>query len=619
MGYVVLLLVSTPIKAQAVAPEDDSTNKTFNDYWNWRMLRSPEFSTLVGSKELNNKLENFTEERFKEDFDSCTEFIARAEALKNQTIDEDVILNLQFFIAEVQTFVDGYEFNGFYFPISYLEGVQVDFQRLAEWMSVDTQKDYEDIISRYNLVDTYTDQVITMLRTAVGKGQTNNNASMAGVVDQCQAHLNEVEETVFFEPFRNLSMFDTTTQEQLRANAIEAINSFVQPAFRKLLDFLEAEYIPATRPEIAVSTLPGNGGEFYKACLKFHTSTDLTAEEIHNKGLEEVERIETEMKKIVVEMGFENMTLSEFTEMIRTDPDNFFKSADELLAAFHDIIENKIEGHLLEIFWKKPGSELQIVGMPPSMADGPAAFYTAGSLDGSRPGTLYVNTNKFNSQPRYEMVSLSLHETNPGHHLQGSYMLEQEDWPMFRKVMEDRIYSQVPSRFPINTAYTEGWGLYSETLGFDMGLYEDPLDRFGHYSEEIFRACRLVVDTGMHALNWTQEEAVQYMMNHTAASEESLRNEITRYITWPGQATAYKIGQMKIKELRMRAEEELGDVFDIRDYHEVVLKSAGPLEILEEQVDNYIKSNMVTSESSAAPLMKIFQYLLFSFMCSFVF
>ena len=187
------------------------------------------------------------------------------------------------------------------------------------------------------------------------------------------------------------------------------------------------------------------------------------------------------------------------------------------------------------------------------------------------------------------MVSLSLHETNPGHHLQGSYMLEREGMPQFRKVMEDRVYSQSPSRFPINTAYVEGWGLYSETLGHDLGLYDDPMDRYGHLSEEIFRACRLVVDTGMHAMGWSMDQAVQYMMDHSAASKENIVGEVNRYVTWPGQAVGYKIGQMKIIELRKKAEEALGEKFDIKEFHEVVLRSAGPLYILEKQVEHFIR------------------------------
>lgn len=189
------------------------------------------------------------------------------------------------------------------------------------------------------------------------------------------------------------------------------------------------------------------------------------------------------------------------------------------------------------------------------------------------------------------MISLSLHETNPGHHLQGSYNLEKDGLPLFRQIMEDRVYSQTPSRFPINTAYIEGWGLYSETLGFDLGLYTDPLDRYGHLSAEIFRACRLVVDPGMHALGWSREKAVEYMMTHSAASEENVKSEVDRYVTWPGQATGYKIGQMKIRELRTKAEKELGERFNIKDFHKVVLDAAGPLNILEQQVQLYINNN----------------------------
>jgi len=590
LALVSAVLVDGAIPAGLHHGQSDPVDQLFADYWEWRLERSPEFATMTGSKNFNSFLETFTEERFLEDFESSKEFIRRADILKNQTENADLLLNLDFLVAEVQTYVDGYPFNGFYFPVSYLEGVQVDFQRLSEWASLDDQNDYEDLIARYNLLDSYMDQVIAMMAIAAEKGLTNNIASMNGVVEQCKAHLVQAEETVFYEPFKNLSGLSPDVQDNLRAESKKAIELSVQPGFEKLITFLEEEYIPNTRAEIGVSTLPEIGEQFYEACLKFHTSTNLTAEEIHNKGLNEVERIEDEMRKIVIEMGYVDMSLQNFTEMIRNDPNNFYNSPEELLAAFHEIIENQIDDHLLEIFNNKPKTQLDIVGMPPSMADGPAAFYTAGTPDGSRPGVLYVNTNKFGSQPKYEMISLSLHETNPGHHLQGSYSLEQEDWPMFRKVMEDRIYSQVPSRFPINTAYVEGWGLYSETLGFDMGLYDKPLDRFGHLSEEIFRACRLVVDTGMHSLNWTQEEAVKYMLAHTAASEESLRNEITRYITWPGQATAYKIGQMKIIELRRKAQEKLGDLFVLKEYHEVVLKSAGPLNILEEQVDDYIRT-----------------------------
>merc|ERR1719228_577952 len=323
---------------------------------------------------------------------------------------------------------------------------------------------------------------------------------------------------------------EKSLKENIEADAQDAIKNFVQDGFLKLAEFLEREYLPACRASIAITSLPGCGQEFYKACLKFHTSTDLTAEEIHERGVQEVARIEGEMREIIKELGL-NMSLKDFMEKLRNDKSNFFNSGQELMDRFSTIIHEQINPKLDKIFHTSPKCQLEISEVP--VADYPAAFYIAGTEDGARPGKLFVNTFKFASQPRYEMVSLALHESNPGHHLQGDYIM-QGNWPDFRKVMEDRVYSQAPTRFPINTAYVEGWGLYSETLGFDLGLYGDPLDRFGHLSEEIFRACRLVADSGMHALGWTQEEAVQYMLEHTASTEASLRNEIIRYVTIPG-------------------------------------------------------------------------------------
>ena len=567
-----------------------SADDLFNEFWEWRLLRSPEFSTLSGSKEHNSILETFTEERFANDNSFCETMKVRAEELLDQTDDEGLKLNIRFLIAELGTFINGYPFKGFFFPINYMEGVQVDFEKLIDWTSFDSKQDYLDIINRFEAFDDLAEQIIRTARVAITQGQTNHAVSMAGTVKQCDDIVNKASrESSFFKVFHNMTNVAQEDIEALQNSAASAIESSVQVGFQKISNFLTAEYIPATRPEIATSSLPDNGPEHYKACLAFHTSTDMTAQEIHDTGIQEVERIEDEMREIIKEMGYD-LTLPEFTDMIKNDKNNFFDSPIELLAAFKEIIEEKIEPKILQIFNNKPTTKLEILPIPASTPDAPAAFYIAGTPDGSRPGRLFVNVYHYDSQPRYEMISLTLHETIPGHHLQGSYMLEKKEWPMFRKVMEDRIYSQAPSRFPINTAYTEGWGLYSETLGFDLDLYSNPLDRYGHLSEEIFRACRLVVDTGMHALNWSREEAVQYMLAHTAASEDNIRGEIDRYITWPGQATGYKIGQIKIKGLRTLAETELGDQFDLKAFHEVVLESAGPLNILEEQINQFINT-----------------------------
>eukprot|EP00092_Neocalanus_flemingeri_P025835 GFUD01028002.1.p1 GENE.GFUD01028002.1~~GFUD01028002.1.p1 ORF type:complete len:569 (-),score=195.27 GFUD01028002.1:15-1721(-) len=560
----------------------------FDDFWSWRMKQSPEFSTMTGCKEYNDVLETFTEERFEEDFKSCNVFVKRAKELLEISTDPNDSLNLEFFIAEVSTYTDGYHLKGFYFPINYMEGVHIDFQRLPEWATPGCVKDYEDLLARYRAFPSYADQIVETMRAGVKNQMTNHAVSMKGVVDQCKEHgLAVVEDTVFYKPFLDADIIVKTEKERLQNDAKDAIKKCVQVGFMKIAEFLAGEYLAACRPQIAATSLPG-GPEFYKACLKFHTSTDLTAEEIHQKGVQEVARIEREMKDIIKELGID-MSLTDFMESLRNDKENFFSSAEEVLEAFSTIIHDRINPNLTKIFHSCPKAKLEITEAP--IPDYPAAFYIAGTEDGARPGKLFVNTFKYASQPRYDMVTLALHETNPGHHLQASYTLEKEGMPQFRKVMEDRVYSQAPSRFPINTAYMEGWALYTETLGDDLGLYDDPMDKYGHLSAEIFRACRLVVDTGMHAMGWSMEQAVEYMMEHSAASKENIVGEVNRYVTWPGQAVGYKIGQMKIIELRRRAEQVLGDKFDIKQFHDVVLSAAGPLNILERQVDQFIKSS----------------------------
>jgi len=565
----------------------------FVEFWSWRLQRSPEFASLVGDKNLNGVLESYTEQRFEEDYNTCLSFLKRAEDLlmrkdiASETLTKD---NLEFFVGEVKTFTDGYKFKGFYFPINYMEGLHIDFQRLPEWFEPQTLEDLRDWIARMKSLPGYVEDIKLVMRSAIKQNMTNHEVSMKGVVDKFRSHtVGEVSASVFFSPFLNCKNFTGTEEEkgQIKAEAETVIVQNVRTAFEDLASFLETEYIPACRKGIAATSLPG-GPDFYAACLKFHTSTDLSPSQIHQRGLEEVQRIEDEMRAIIKEMGYD-LTLKQFIDKLREDQSNCFSTGQELLDSFKDIIENKINPKLTTLFLKAPKGKLDIVASPNAAC--PAAFYIAGTADGSRSSKLFANTAMATSQPTYEMVSLSLHEANPGHHLQGCY-IQQDTWPDFRKVMEDRIYSQVPSRFPINTAYCEGWALYCETLGHDLKLYDNPIDRYGHLSEEIFRACRLVVDPGMHALGWSREQAVAYMLEHTAASRGNIEGEVDRYITWPGQATGYKVGQMKILELRRRAEEALGVKFDIKEFHEVLLRAAGPLDILEKKVDDFIATNL---------------------------
>ena len=562
--------------------------KLFDEFWSWRLRRTPEFATFTGNKEYNSVLESWTQQRFDEDNQTCQEFLERAEKLQAATDNDTDKENLEFFISEVRIFVSGHSHGGYYFPLNYMEGAHVDFQRLAEWAAPVSVQDYQDIVERYRRFRHQIQEVIQTMRSGVEKNITSHRVSMKGVVDSCRKIAQQdATDTDFYKPFTQLSCGTEDDHNQLRTAAEEAINNMIKPGFAELADFVEQEYLPACRPSIGATTLP-RGHQFYSACLEFHTTTSLTAQQIHEMGHQEVERIESEMREIIKQLGHD-MTLKEFINKLRDDKTQYFKSAEELLASGNDIVFNKIYPRLTTIFTNVPRTRLEINSTP--SADYPAGFYLAGTEDGSRPARYSLNTYKFDSQPKYEMISLSLHEACPGHHLQGSYLLEKSGVPPFRKTMEDRNYFQSPSRFPFYTAYVEGWALYCETLGTELGLYDDPLDRFGHLSEDIFRACRLVVDTGMHAMNWSMEQAVDYMMEHSAASRENVEGEVTRYVTWPGQAVGYKVGQMKILELRQAAREALGDKFDIKKFHDVVLDCAGPLDILEKHVNDYIKNN----------------------------
>lgn len=556
-----------------------------SDYWNWRMADSPEFASAVGIRDYDDQLDDLSFEAHQRRYDQCKAFLARARDLEpRQTLQQD-LANLKTFEAEIRAYVDGFRFQGFLMPIGYSEGVHVDFERLVSYMTLEGVSDFEKVLARYRQLPKQIDQIILLMKKGVETGVVHHHISMKGVGQNIGRFVvRDATKSPLWTPFSQIP--DTVTKEQrdiLKQKATEVIAQQISPAFEKLRDYVDNEYI--TRPDIAVTSLH-EGEARYEQLLKFHTSTNLSAEEIHQMGLEEVDRIHKEMAKIVEELGFE-MSVGEFSDMIRYDPKSYFNNPEDMMDKFKEIVYDTIEPRLEGIVKKRPKSELELVASP--SCDGVLGYYLAGSYDGSRPGKFYVNTQLYASIPRYEMMTLCLHEGNPGHHLQASHTMESPHIPFFRRVIEDRNYQISPSRFPINTGYLEGWGLYSEDLGFDMKLYGDPYDRYGHYSYEMYRACRLVVDTGMHAFSWSRDRAIDFMKQHTALATKNIENEVDRYITFPGQAVGYKVGELKIWELRKKAQRLLGESFDLKEFHEVVLDSVGPLEVLEDAVTRWIE------------------------------
>lgn len=486
-------------------------------------------------------------------------------------------------------------FFSYLFPVINLEGPQLEFGRLISWMKFETKDDYEKYLLRLEAFPTQASEIIGLLEEGVKTRHLPPWLTVVHVPEQIQKVL-KVDFTGNSDLFKPLKKFPETfsgeERESFKVRGVKLIEEKVKPAFKKIHNYYVDKYLPQTRESISCTHFPG-GNDFYTQALKFHIACDMSAEEVHDLGRKEVKRIRSRMDEIIKEVGFQG-NFKEFLDMLRTEKRFYFDTKEQLLNGYKVLCAKVIKPKLNDYFKEMPKMTFEIIETPTDAAPvAPAAYYLGPSDDGTRPGVFMVNTYKHHTRPKYEMVSLALHEAVPGHHLQTAFAMEQEEQPSFRRYVEDRRYYEVPARFAMHTAYMEGWGLYCEFLGEEMGLYQDPYDLFGRLSTEILRACRLVVDTGMHAFGWSRQQAVDFMVENTAMSFHNVNTEIDRYIIWPGQACAYKVGEIKIRELRRKAEQKLGDKFDIKDYHQVFL-SAGPmgLDTLEEAVDEYIENTM---------------------------
>lgn len=572
----------------------ESVSALCDTFWAWRMANWPEFATFTGSKEFDAYLNDNSLEAFKNREVKALEFMHHCEVLiKREGLNEDDRFNALLLREELRNFTEGAKYQGYLLPVCYNEGMQVDFEQLTSWMTFQVLSDYENYISRLRALPNRISQDIALMQEGIRVGRVHHAVSMKGVLEECDKlqNVKHPEQTSLFKPLSSFpDSVDEENRTQLKETATQLIENEIIPAFMKMRIFIENDYIPNCRQSEGVNCLSG-GEDFYKQCLRFHLSLDLTPQQVHDIGRREVYRIRQQMEEIVKKLGFQG-EFRDFLQHLRTNQEFFYTSKGELLDSYRDICYNKIRPKLKQVFHKIPESDLIIEAVPESRPDAPAAYYLCGTLDGSRPGKFYVNCNKLDMCAKYEQMTLSLHEGEPGHHFQGMYAIEMKNVPKFRQHMEDMLYSQVPSRFPMYTAYVEGWGLYCEYLGNELGLYEDDLySLFGHLSFEMHRACRLVADTGIHHLGWSYEKTRLLFLENTALAESFVNVEVRRYITWPGQACAYKIGQMRIQQLREKAANALGAEFDVRDFHDVCLKCLMcPLNVLEMLVEKYVHS-----------------------------
>jgi uncharacterized protein (DUF885 family) len=576
-----LSLIALPVLAQTASTETQNDegrrlHAFFAEEWERGLREGPESASFQGDNRYNDRWTDLSVEAIARREAADRDALARLKSFDRAKLSPADQLNYDTFLWLQEKTVARQRFREYLQPIGHQGGVQTA-DGLIEGLRFEAAKDYRDWLARLNALPTSIDQVIALMREGVRQGNVPPRVLMQRVPAQIAMQIVDDPTTSnFYKPFRTFpESIAPADRDALTAEARKAIDERVVPAYRRLQAYFNDAYLPKTRGDIAVTTLP-DGKPYYDLLAAYYTTTGLTADEIHAIGLKEVARIRSEMEKVKTSVGFEG-SLAEFFAHLRSDPKFFHKTPKDLLQTYR-AISKRIDPELVNVFRTIPRQPYGVRPIPDNIApDTTTAYYQQGAADGSRAGFYYVNLYKPESRPIWEMMPLSLHEAVPGHHFQFARGLELPDAPMFR-------------RTAYFVAYGEGWALYAEQLGYDMGLYDDPYDRMGQLSYEMWRAVRLVVDTGMHAKGWSRERAIAYFKDNAPKTDQDIVNEIDRYIGTPGQALAYKIGQMKISELRARATQRLGPKFDLRDFNDAVLETGSvPLETLERHMEDWMK------------------------------
>ncbi|TWT78053.1 hypothetical protein Pla123a_08420 [Posidoniimonas polymericola] len=571
------LLVAVVPAASAASDASARLQTLLDDAWQFSMQEYPEFATHAGDHRYNDRLTEVSLADANRRAAAQAEFLKRAEAIAADQLEPVERINLALFKRELSDEAQEHRFHTHLTPVSNRSGFHIEFPELPEKAPLKTVKDYENYSARLRAFGRHTAGNIALMREGVRQGVTMPAVILEGWQESVDPHVvDDPVDSLLYKPFEEFpESFSTADQERLRAAGRDAIAQVVSPAYARFKQFMADEYVPNCRTDIGASALPG-GRDFYRHRVRHFTTLDLTPDEVHQRGLAEVARIRGEMQAIVERVEFDGDLPAFFTHL-RTDPKYYAKTPKELLAECSFLLK-RIDGQLPKLFGKLPRTPYGLREIPDYIAPKTtSAYYQPPAGDGSQAGFFCLNTYNLPSRPLYALESLALHESVPGHHLQIALQQELEGLPEFRK------YSGF-------TAYVEGWALYAERLGKEIGCYEDPYSDFGRLSMEMWRACRLVVDTGMHYKGWTRQQAIDYMVDNSALSEHNIRAEVDRYIGWPGQALGYKIGELKIRDLRAEAEQRLGDRFDVRAFHNAVLETgAVPLDVLEEHVHEWLE------------------------------
>ena len=576
-----LVLWAVPAAAQELSAADlDRRRKALSDLlheqWEYTLKVSPEFASILGDRRYNDQVSDNSARSVQRGLEQSRKFLTRFQAIDTTAFSEQEQLNRDLMIRDLKIDLEAAQFRNWQMPVNQMNGIHLFMAQFPSLLQFASAKDYDDYVTRLGKFPKILDDTIANMRMGMKAGLMPPKFLLERVATQAlDIAASEGEKSPFAMPLENFP--DTVSEGErtrIRTAVLDAIAKHMIPAYRKFGTFVRDEYAPKGRTDVGVWSLP-DGRERYAFQARNMTTTNMAPEEIHQLGLREVARIEGEMLQIAKKLGYSD--LATFNKAIAANPDLKPKTGDQVLGLYRQYID-QMYAKLPQLFGRLPKAKLEVVPVPEFRAKGAsAASYETGSPDGARPGRVFVNTSDVTSRSLLPTESTAYHEGAPGHHMQLSIQQELTDLPPFRQQGG-------------TTAFVEGWALYSERLGKEVGFYQDPYSDYGRLNDEMLRAIRLVVDTGLHHKKWTRDQVVQFFRDHSAIDEVEIQSETDRYIVWPGQALAYKVGQLKILELRERAQKALGSRFDIRAFHDEVLGAGAlPMQELEERIDAWIR------------------------------
>ncbi|HEY2466804.1 MAG TPA: DUF885 domain-containing protein [Terracidiphilus sp.] len=580
--------VSAQLPQTAAAPstpEDRSKalHTLFHDYWEANLKIQPELASAIGDKRYNDQISDYSVKAINEWLAAEQEFLMKLAAIDPAGLSEEDLTSRELLMRDLTDDQEAAEFKEWEMPINQMGGIYSTYPQLVAQLSFDTVKDYDDWIARLHKIPGAFEQVTAEMAIGVDDKRVPPKYLLEKTLEQVnQLATEKPEDSPFALPLKKFpSSISAAEQTRIKTEMLGAITKEVLPAYKQFARYLKVSYIPAGRTEPGISAL-SDGAKYYQFLIRRTTTTNLTADQIHQIGIDEVKKDEAEMLAIALKVGFKD--LAGLRADIKTNPKFKPASAEALLNAYRGYL-TPMKARLPQLFGHLPKAPFEVVPVPDYLEKNAAsAYYEPGTPDGSRPGRLFIDTYNFSDRRLDEVEAVAYHEGLPGHHMQISIAQEMQNVPEFRK-------------FEGFTAFIEGWGLYSERLGKDVGLYQDPYSDYGRLEGDIWRAIRLVVDTGVHSQHWTRQQMVDYFHEHSATDETDVQTEVDRYIAWPSQALAYKIGQLKILELRDRAKKELGDKFDIRAFHDQVIDSGAlPLDVLDERITAWIASQKAAAK-----------------------